>query len=58
MLEVIVALITPAQWVLISAFNGATLTGVGGVETAVSAAVALALGFIAWGLLRGVRTLA
>ncbi len=45
MLEVVIAL-TLAQWVLISAFIGAILTGVGGAVTAVSTALALALGLI------------
>ncbi|MGZ4938775.1 MAG: hypothetical protein ACXVIF_06460 [Halobacteriota archaeon] len=45
MLEVAIAF-TPADWVLLTAFVGAVLTGVGGIVSVVSTALALALAFI------------
>ncbi|MGZ7169097.1 MAG: hypothetical protein ACXVI5_06010 [Halobacteriota archaeon] len=45
-LEAVIAF-TPADWVLLTAFVGAVLTGVGGIVSVVSTALALALAFIA-----------
>ncbi|MGZ4908331.1 MAG: hypothetical protein ACXV6K_08640 [Halobacteriota archaeon] len=46
MLEVVIALLTPADWVLVLGFLGALVTGVGGIVTVISTALALALAFI------------